>query len=138
MSATPRATRRRRPRPIIHFVDSSFRSEQRLRSEIECLVALQPSAYRHVANLIAVHESKYEVHIILHYCGGGSLQRLLKSLGYGSLGLDEAQAMVVLSQVRTACTSIHPKTRPTICSLARAAITRTLTRGRSLTGGGAC
>lgn len=70
-----------------------------LKNEITCLELLQPHPHAHVANLIGSHEAKYEVHLVLHYCGGGTLQRSLKSLGYGSLGLEERVAVRMLSQV---------------------------------------
>ena len=80
-----------------------------LRSEILCLQQLQSTAHQHVANLLALHESKYETHLVLHYCSGGTLLRQLKSLGYGSSGLDEPSAVVVLSQVGAALAHLHAR-----------------------------
>lgn len=65
------------------------------------------SAHVHIANLIGTHETKYLVHITLHYCAGGTLLRQLKSLGYGSAGLPEKVAMPMLAQVGSALAHLH-------------------------------
>ena len=78
-----------------------------LRSEMECLEKLRESNHQHVANMIGKHESKYEVHIILHYCSGGTLHRLLQSQGYGAGGLDEGFSVNIFSQVGAALAHLH-------------------------------
>ena len=42
------------------------------------------------------------MHLVLHYCSGGTLLRQLQSLGYGSSGMEEATAGRLLSQVGAA------------------------------------
>ena len=66
--------------------------------EVEALTALQPSAHANIANLVEKHETDYELHVILEYCGGGSVQRHLQGQGHG-VGLEESLAATIAAQV---------------------------------------
>jgi len=48
-----------------------------IRSEIAALKVLQPSGHAHIANILEVHENDHDLHAILEYCGGGSVQKYL-------------------------------------------------------------
>ena len=76
--------------------------------EIDCLKRLQDTMHCGVANLLATHEGKYEIHLILQYCNGGSLHRHLQGLDFRS-GMAEPAAASVLSQVADALAHIHQR-----------------------------
>ena len=77
-----------------------------VQAEIECLRMLQASAHANIANLIATHEGQFEVHLILQYCAGGSLARILQTRGHGN-GMDEPAAAALLVQVGGALAHMH-------------------------------
>lgn len=76
--------------------------------EVNCLGRLQETMHENVANMLALHEGKYEVHIILQYGAGGSLHRHLQGLDFRT-GMAEAQAAAVLHQVGEALAHIHSR-----------------------------
>ena len=101
-----------------------------IRAEVAALTVLQPSAHAHIANLVETFENDYELHAILEYCGGGSVQRHLQSQGHG-VGLQEGEAAMLAAQVGSALAHMHGLgvthrdvtvsythlTLPTICSV---------------------
>ena len=66
----------------------------------------QPSAHEHVANLLETHDGHFEMHAILHYCGGGSLGRLLRAQSKG-VGLDASTVVAVGGQLADALAHVH-------------------------------
>jgi tRNA A-37 threonylcarbamoyl transferase component Bud32 len=77
-----------------------------VRAELDALTRLQPSAHVHVANLVATFESEHELHAILEYCQGGSLQKHLHAQGHG-MGLPELEAFKIACQVACALGHMH-------------------------------
>jgi hypothetical protein len=77
-----------------------------VRRELECLQRLQPQPHDHVANLIATHEDQQELHLVLKYCAGGSLQRFLQTQGHRK-GVEESAAAPLLAQVGSALAHLH-------------------------------
>lgn len=77
-------------------------------SEIESLRQLQPSAHRHIANLVATHESANGacMHLVMEACSGGSVLRHLQKLGV-SHGMEEKAAASVVGQVASALAHMH-------------------------------
>lgn len=75
-------------------------------SELAVLKILQDEAHGHIANLVGVHENEYELHAILEYCGGGSVQKYVNGQGHG-VGLDELQAAYLSAQVGCALAAMH-------------------------------
>ena len=74
--------------------------------ELDALGRLQPSAHAHIANLVETFETEYELHAILEYCSGGSVQRHLQGQGHG-IGLDEHSAMLIAAQAGCALAHMH-------------------------------
>ena len=77
-----------------------------VKMEIECLEQLKAKDHPNVANLLETHEGQYEVHIMLQYCSGGSLQRYLQTLGHGH-GMEEEAAARLLEQLSSALSLMH-------------------------------
>lgn len=75
-------------------------------AELEALKLLQPSAHMHIANLLEAFESEHELHAILEYCGGGSVQRHLQGQGHG-VGLGERDSAALAAQVGCALAHMH-------------------------------
>ena len=75
-------------------------------AEVDALKRLQESAHVHIANLIETFQSEFELHAILEYCGGGSVQRFLSGQGHG-VGLDERDAAILGAQVGCALAHMH-------------------------------
>lgn len=80
--------------------------KESVRMELDCLRLLQPSAHPHIANLIQTHEGQYEIHAILQYCAGGSLQRYLQGRGHGK-GMNGEVAAPLLEQISSALAHMH-------------------------------
>merc|ERR1712079_479706 len=78
-----------------------------MRSELEALKILQPSAHPHIANLRDFFESRYQVHAVLQYCGGGSLSRFLGQLKTQGLGMTETDAAALTIQLSGALAHMH-------------------------------
>ena len=79
-----------------------------IKMELDCLQVLQPSAHKHIANLIETHEGSHETHAIMQYCGGGSLHRYMQGRGHGQ-GMDESEAALLLEQISSALAHMHAK-----------------------------
>ena len=79
-----------------------------VKMELDCLQVLQPSAHKHIANLIETHEGSHETHAIMQYCGGGSLHRYMQGRGHGQ-GMDESEAALLLEQISSALAHMHAK-----------------------------
>jgi len=75
-------------------------------AEIESLMRLQPTMHGHVANIIESFESDSELHCILEYCQGGSLQKHLQAQGH-AIGLPEVDAFTIACQVACALGHMH-------------------------------
>ena len=79
---------------------------QAMKNEIDVLQTLQPDSHPHVANVIELLEAKNNLHAILEYCGGGSLQRKLAGRPHAT-GLPEREAAAVAQQVCSALAHMH-------------------------------
>ena len=77
-----------------------------IRAELEALKVLMPSCHCHIANLLETHENEHELHAMLEYCGGGSVQRHVQSRGSG-VGLEEKEAALLTAQVGCALGHMH-------------------------------
>ena len=78
-----------------------------IEKEIQALVALRrPSHHPHIANLVQTFETDCEVHVILEYCGGGSVKLRLNQQGH-STGLPEGEGANLTAQVGCALAHMH-------------------------------
>lgn len=77
-----------------------------MKNELDVLKLLQPAKHRHVANILAVLESKNSIHAVLEYCGGGSLHRQLQTRGHAK-GFSERESIVVTAQLCSGLAYMH-------------------------------
>ena len=74
--------------------------------EISVLQHLNPTFHPHLANLIALHDNPISVHLVLEYCDGASLQRILQKLGV-NIGMAESKVAELTRQLCSGLGHVH-------------------------------
>ena len=98
--------------------------------ELEILLLIRAKGHEHIANLRAEHSSPIGLHIVLQYCGDGSLQRHLAKLSKKQLAMVELDAVLVTAQSEPhALHTAMPQTH----AHHHARRTHTITRGETRT-----
>ena len=74
--------------------------------EISVLQHLNSSFHPHLANLLALHDNPISVHLVLEYCDGASLQRVLQKLGV-NIGMAENKVAELTAHLCSGLGHVH-------------------------------